>query len=132
MDKVIKVRQIITLKHWQNGSGWSYEEDYGNEIIKIQESDLNSIDWDWWVTYEEFPPREDIDTLIIVDFFAEDADIDEDMPLATHSKWASEIWEERYGLKRYGRCNECLECHHFCNGCDGNSEPCEAFEYATH
>ena len=98
MNKVIKVRQIITLKHWQNGSGWSYEEDYGNEIIEIQESDLNSIDWDWWVTYEEFPPREDIDTLIIVDFYAEDADIDEDMPLATHSKWASEIWQERYGL----------------------------------
>lgn len=30
------------------------------------------------------------------------------------------------------RCNECLECHHFCNGCDGDSEPCKAFKYATH
>ena len=30
------------------------------------------------------------------------------------------------------RCNECLECHHFSNGCDGDSEPCEAFEYETH
>ena len=95
MDKVIKVRQIITLKHWVNGSGWSYEEDYGNEIIEIQESDLNSIDWDWWETYEENPPSEETDTQIIVDFYAEDADIGEDEPIATHSKWASEIWRER-------------------------------------
>jgi len=33
--------------------------------------------------------------------------------------------------RRAKRCNECLECHHFSNGCDGNSKPCEAFEYET-
>ena len=96
MNKLIKVRQIITLKHWVIGSGWSCEECYGDEIIEIQESDLNSIGWDWWATFEENPPSEETDTQIIVDFYAEDADIYEDEPLASHSKWASKIWQERY------------------------------------
>ena len=33
-------------------------------------------------------------------------------------------------LAKVTRHNKCLECHHFCNGCDGDIEPCEAFEYA--
>jgi AbrB family looped-hinge helix DNA binding protein len=33
-------------------------------------------------------------------------------------------------LVKATRHNKCLECHHFCNGCDGNYKPCEAFEYA--
>ena len=37
-----------------------------------------------------------------------------------------------YTFRLAKRCNECLECCHFSNGCDGDSEPCEAFEYATH
>ena len=36
---------------------------------------------------------------------------------------------ERNDARTAKRCNECLECHHFGNGCDGDSEPCEAFEY---
>lgn len=33
-----------------------------------------------------------------------------------------------YMFRLAKRCNECLECHHFSNGCDGDIEPCEAFE----
>ena len=33
-------------------------------------------------------------------------------------------------LVKATRHNKCLECHNFCNGCDGDIEPCEAFEYA--
>jgi hypothetical protein len=40
--------------------------------------------------------------------------------------------DDDYCTRIAKRCNECLECRHFCNGCDGDSEPCEAFEYTTH
>ena len=41
----------------------------------------------------------------------------------------SDLCCETYKARTAKRCNECLECHHFGNGCDGDSEPCEAFEY---
>jgi len=94
----MKVRQIITLKGWIESSGWSYSQIYSDEIVNLVESDLDAIDWDWYETDSDNPPAEGEDTKIIIDLYAVDADIDEDMPLATHSKWASEIWEERYGL----------------------------------
>ena len=94
----MKVRQIITLKGWIEGSGWSYSQIYSDEIVNVVESDLDAIDWDWYETDSDNPPVEGEDTKIILDLYAVDADIDEDTPLASHSKWASEIWEERYGL----------------------------------
>jgi len=41
----------------------------------------------------------------------------------------NDLYHETYRARTAKRCNECLECHHFGNGCDGDSEPCEAFEY---
>jgi len=35
-------------------------------------------------------------------------------------------------FKPLSRHNQCLECDNFCNGCDGDIEPCEAFEYAKY
>ena len=91
----MKVRQIITLKGWIEGSGWSYSQIYSDEIVNVVESDLDAIDWDWYETDSDNPPVEGEDTKIILDLYAVDADIDEDTPLASHSKWASEIWAER-------------------------------------
>jgi hypothetical protein len=96
MNGLIKVRQIITLKGWVDGRGWSYRQCYGDEIVDIVESDLKSMDWDWWETDADNPPEDGGDTKIIVDLYAVDADIDEDKPLASYSKWASEIWKERH------------------------------------
>ena len=95
MNKLFKVREVITLKGWVEGSGWSYNQCYGDEIIEIVKDDLQSIDWDWYEIDSEYPPTEDEDTKIIVDLYGIDADIDEDEPLASYSKWASEIWAER-------------------------------------
>jgi len=97
MSKLIKVREVITLKGWVEGSGWSYGQVYSDEVIDIAEGDLKEIDWDWYEIDSDNPPTEDEDTKIIVDLYAEDADIDEDKPLASHTKWASEIWAERHG-----------------------------------
>jgi hypothetical protein len=55
-------------------------------------------------------------------------------PEPVHVYFSGEIgqsgtWGYTFRARTTKRCNECLECHHFSNGCDGNSEPCEAFEY---
>jgi hypothetical protein len=94
MSKLL-VREVITLKGWVDGSGWSYSQVYSDKIIDITEGDLKEIDWDWYDTDSDNPPSKGTDTQIIVDFYAEDADIGEDTPLASHTKWASEIWAER-------------------------------------
>jgi hypothetical protein len=92
----MKVRQIITLKGWIEGSGWSYSDVYDDQVFEIDAADINSMDWDWWETDADNPPAEEEDTKIIVDLYAEDADIDEDKPLASFEKWESEIWTERH------------------------------------
>ncbi len=95
MSKLLKVREVITLKGWVDGSGWSYSQCYGDSIIETTSVDY--IDWDWWETDADNPPSEGVDIEITVDYYAEGADTVEDKPLASHSKWASEIWKERHG-----------------------------------
>ena len=96
MKKLLKVREVITLKGWVDGSGWSFSQVYSDKLVDITEGDLKSIDWDWYDTDSDNPPAEGHDTKIIVDLFAEDADISEDEPLASFEKWESEIWTERH------------------------------------
>jgi len=90
---MLKVREVITLKGWVNGSGWGYSEVYSDRVIDITEDDLKSVDWDWWEI--DNPPSEGEDTLITVALYPVDANIYEDAPLASHEIWASEIWAER-------------------------------------
>ena len=92
----LKVREVITLKGWVDGSGWSYSQTYSDNIIEIIKDNLDAIEWDWYETDSNYPPAEGYDTKIIVDFYAEDADISEDEPLASFEKWHSEIWTERH------------------------------------
>jgi hypothetical protein len=97
MSKLIKVRQVIKLSGWVNGSGWSYKNNiYDDQIIDIDSDDLYNMDWDWWEADEDNHPSEDSDTEIVVELYAEDADASEDKPLATHKAWASEIWKDRH------------------------------------
>ena len=44
----MKVREIITIKGWQDGSGWSYDQCTSDDIIDIGDKIPDSIDWDWW------------------------------------------------------------------------------------
>lgn len=91
----MKVRQIITLKGWINGSGWSYEQKYDDQVIEVDENELEVVEWDWYETGEDNPEDSGCDTEIIVKYYAEDADITEDEPLTTHKTWESDLWKER-------------------------------------
>jgi len=108
VNKLLKVRKVISLEEWIKGIGWGYSEVYGDQVIDITEDDLESIDlwiffdWDWWgidinnpPTLCPNPPTVDWDTKITVDLYAVDANIYEDEPLTSHTIWASEIWAMR-------------------------------------
>lgn len=93
----MKVQEIITVKGWKEGSGWTYNQTIRAETIDIPEEDIKGpIDWDWYELNEE-DTYENEDTEVKVEFYAEDAEIGQDEPLATHSIWASKLWEDRYG-----------------------------------
>lgn len=77
----MKVREIITLRGWQDGSGWSYKETYSDKIVEI--ADPNSIDWSWW---ESQTMRAGEDIKIIVEFYSLEGE-----PIAKHETWVSEI-----------------------------------------
>lgn len=86
----MKYREIITIKGWQDGSGWSYSQTYSDQIIEVPENILTEdMDWTWWEANE---PTEGEDTEITVDYYAADSDhYDGDKPLASWSIWESEL-----------------------------------------
>ena len=86
----MKVREIITIKCWQDGSGYQYTETYGDKIIDIPES--YDPDWSWWEC-EDRPDDQDIE--ITVAFYPADCDDISDVePLSSWSVWESELREE--------------------------------------
>ena len=95
----MKVREIITLRGWIDGSGWSYTQCYGDSIIDVGgDTTPDSVvgpDWDWWETGEE--PNGGGDTEITLRYYAEDADPDEDAPLYEESVWENDLIAQRTG-----------------------------------
>lgn len=92
----MKVREIITIKGWEEGSGFSYEQTYSNQIKEITEEQMKGqIDWHWWIENTEEKSDENVDTKITVEYYAEDYDplFDDEKPLASFSIWESEIWK---------------------------------------
>lgn len=91
MANNIKVREIITVKGWKDGSGWSYESDYSDKIVEIPSSDLtpdSDMDWSWWEPSDK-PDGEDVE--ITVKYYDLDADPCTDDPIAEWSTWESEL-----------------------------------------
>ncbi len=103
MNKMLKVREVISLREWIKGEE-GYSGVYSDQVKDITEDDLESVDWDWWGSVIgsdnppilcPIPPTVDWDTEITVDLYAVDANIYEDEPLTSHTIWASEIWALR-------------------------------------
>ena len=84
----MKIREVINLRHWVSGSGFSHTETYSDSIIEIS-GIPEEMDWSWWDADEENEGNWD-DIEIVVQYFAED---DEDMenPLGEWSVWESDL-----------------------------------------
>lgn len=95
MSKLLKVREVITVKGWIDGSGWSYQETHADQIINIGTEQLNQpMDWSWWET-DEVEQTEGEDTKIIVRYYNPDDDPDEAEPIAEFETWESDLIKER-------------------------------------
>jgi hypothetical protein len=94
-----KYRQVITLSGWQNGSGTSYTQCYGNDVgdfCKLPTT-ADDADWSWWNT-DGKEVDECGDTQITVAYYdasvAED-ETDDAEPIVTVSKWENDLIRER-------------------------------------
>ena len=80
-------QEVITIKGWVDGSGWSYEQEYSNQQVteipeKLEVSDV-------WEAEEK---QEGKDTQIIVSYYDGDDD-DLENPLKVFKFWESELFE---------------------------------------
>lgn len=87
----MKVRSVVTISKWVDGSGYSYTETLEDDIIELVgetvEDIIDNFDWSWW-EFEDLPENEDLE--ITVEYFRPDDDEREDI-LAEFSIWQSEI-----------------------------------------
>ena len=94
----MKVKEIITIKGWVDGSGWQFSQCYSDQVIDVPE-DLTTpgaeMDWSWWELNSRVKGE---DTEITVAYYRPDYDpmFDEDEPLAEWSIWESELREAVY------------------------------------
>ena len=89
----MKVKEIITIKGWVDGSGWQFSQCYSDQVIDVSEDLIApgaEMDWSWWETNELSGGE---DTEITVAYYRPDYDpmFDEDEPLAEWSIWESEL-----------------------------------------
>ena len=81
-------QEIITIKGWVNGSGWSYEQTYEcNTVEEIPES--LGVD-DVWEAEEK---QEEGDTQIVVTYYnADDEELEN--PLKEFKFWESDLFDD--------------------------------------
>ena len=81
-------QEIITIKGWVNGSGWSYEQVYEcNTVEEIPESlDVNDV----WEAEEK---QNGGDTQIIVTYYNSD-DEELEKPLKEFKFWESDLFDD--------------------------------------
>lgn len=83
----MKVREVITIKEWVDGSGYNYEEIYSNKIIDVAGEDdvKENFDWDWWE--KDSSVNGDEDLRIAVEYYR----LSDDTMIAKFETWQSEI-----------------------------------------
>ncbi len=83
----MKVREVITIKEWVDGSGYNYEEIYSNKLIDVavEEEVQENFDWDWWEKDNLVKGNEDL--RIIVEYYR----VSDNTMIAKFEAWQSEI-----------------------------------------
>lgn len=83
----MKVREVITIKEWVDGSGYNYEETYSDKLVDldVEEEVQENFDWDWWE--KDNPVNGNEDLRIIVEYYR----VSDDTMIAKFEAWQSEI-----------------------------------------
>lgn len=80
----MKVRQIIYLDHWYDGSGFGHCETFEDSIINVN-SIPEEYDWSWWEKEEHLSRWDDIRITVV--YFSEDSSVE----LGSWAIWESDI-----------------------------------------
>lgn len=101
----MKVKEVIKFAHWVDGSGYSWEDTYAENVIEIKESELpktaDDLDWSWYDLPDENPEDSGEDLKITVEFYSADDMPEHDEPIAKISKWVSDLYKEKFNAKRF-------------------------------
>lgn len=83
----MKVREVITIKEWVDGSGYNYEEIYSNKLIDVdgEKEVQENFSWDWWGKDNSVKGSEDL--RIIVEYYR----VSDNTMIAKFEAWQSEI-----------------------------------------
>ena len=83
----IKVREVIKIKEWVDGSGYNYEEIYSDKLVDVdvEEEVQENFSWDWWEKDSSVRGNEDL--RIIVEYYR----VSDDTMIAKFEAWQSEI-----------------------------------------
>lgn len=85
----MKVREVIELKGWVDGSGYSYTSTYSDQVIDVEEiPQEDKFDWSWWDKSEPSGGVDDVE--IVVKYYDPETD-DDSEPLAEYFKWESKL-----------------------------------------
>ena len=88
----MKVYELITCRLWVDDSGWSHTWEEGRYIEINSLSDLDTVDWDWYLFSEPHDPSQDVQIemayyLSEVNFLSDDSPV----PICVHTIWESEL-----------------------------------------
>lgn len=83
----MKVREVIKIKEWVDGSGYNYEEIYSDKLVDVdvEEEVQENFSWDWWEKDSSVRGNEDL--RIIVEYYR----VSDDTMIARFEAWQSEI-----------------------------------------
>lgn len=83
----MKVREVIKIKEWVDGSGYNYETTYSDKLVDVdlEKEVQESFNWDWWEKDNSVKGNEDL--RIIVEYYR----VSDDTMIARFEAWQSEI-----------------------------------------
>ena len=83
----MKVREVIKIKEWVDGSGYNYEEIYSDKLVDVdvEEEVQENFSWDWWEKDSSVRGNEDL--RVIVEYYR----VSDDTMIAKFEAWQSEI-----------------------------------------
>lgn len=83
----MKVREVIKIKEWVDGSGYNYEEIYSDKLVDVdvEEEVQENFSWDWWGKDSSVRGNEDL--RIIVEYYR----VSDDAMISKFEAWQSEI-----------------------------------------
>lgn len=83
----MKVREVIKIKEWVDGSGYNYETTYSDKLVDVdlEKEVQESFNWDW--LEKDNPVKGNEDLRIIVEYYR----VSDDTMIAKFEAWQSEI-----------------------------------------